>query len=176
MEKNILKISIIFATVIKYLLYFCSAMMCIGIFLIIAFKDRVMSMLELEDIGRVVDKATAFPFVVWTCFNTLAILICIIVSVTKFQKILMNFQKKEYFSNNNSKYSIEILIAIIILTICQILAQISFNYMHVTDVSVIYDLSVKDYLFNIVLVVIAFISTILFKNGKILKDDSESII
>ena len=40
----------------------------------------------------------------------------------------------------------------------------------------IYDLSVKDYLLNMFFGLTAFISTILFKNGKILKDDSESII
>ena len=136
MEKNIFTISIICISVIKYFLYFCSAMIYMGIFLIILFKDRVMSMVEL----------------------------------------LKNFRDKEYFSKDNSKYAKEILISIIILILCKFLAQVSFNYLHITDVSMIYDLSVKDYLFNIFFGIIAFISIILFKNGNKLKDDSESII
>ena len=109
-------------------------------------------------------------------YHYVFITICIIISVTSFQKILKNFRDKEYFSKDNSKYAKEILISIIILILCKFLAQVSFNYLHITDVSMIYDLSVKDYLFNIFFGIIAFISIILFKNGKKLKDDSESII
>lgn len=176
MEKNILKIIILFVSGIKYCLYFCSVMICIGTFFTIVFKDRVISILELEDIGVLMNKVTAFPFIIWTCLNALAILICTIISIIKFQNILINFQNKEYFSKDNSKYSREILIAIIILTVCQISAHIVFNYMRVTDVSEIYNLSAKDYFFNIILGIIAFVAMILFQNGKILKDDSESII
>lgn len=176
MEKNIFTISIICISVIKYFLYFCSAMIYMGIFLIILFKDRVMSMLELGDMGTVMNKSAAFPFIIWVCLDAIFILICIIISVTSFQKILKNFRDKEYFSKDNSKYAKEIMISIIILILCKFLAQVSFNYLHITDVSMIYDLSVKDYLFNIFFGIIAFISIILFKNGKKLKDDSESII
>lgn len=176
MEKNIIKITILFVSAIKYFLYFCSVMICIGTFFTIVFKDRIISMLELEEIGIIMNKATAFPFIAWTCLNALAILICTIICIKKFQRILINFQNEEYFSKDNSKYSREILIAIIILTVCQISAHIGFNYMQVTDVSAIYNLSAKDYFFNIILGIIAFVAMILFQNGKILKDDSESII
>lgn len=176
MEKNIIKITILFVSAIKYFLYFCSVMICIGTFFTIVFKDRIIIMLELEEIGISMNKATAFPFIAWTCLNALAILICTIICIKKFQRILINFQNKEYFSKDNSKYSREILIAIIILTVFQISAHIGFNYMQVTDVSAIYNLSAKDYFFNIILGIIAFVAMILFQNGKILKDDSESII
>ena len=64
MEKNILKIIILFVSGIKYCLYFCSVMICIGTFFTIVFKDRVISMLELEDIGVLMNKVTAFPFII----------------------------------------------------------------------------------------------------------------
>lgn len=176
MEKNVLKIAVICTSAVKYFLYFCSVMICIGTVLIILFKDRIVGMLEAEDIVMLVGKSVDFPLIIWTCLNALAVFICISISVSRFQRILKNFTNNEYFSEDNYKCSKEILIAVVILTICQISARVSFSYIHIDDVSMIYDLSVKDYLLNMFFGMTAFISTILFKNGKILKDDSESII
>ena len=97
-------------------------------------------------------------------------------SLDKFEKILVNLEKKDYFSDLNSKYSRDILIALIILTICQIISMLVFNYLKVDNISSVFNLTIKDYLTNIILIVIAFSSMMIFNSGKSLKEDSESII
>ena len=97
-------------------------------------------------------------------------------SLDEFEKILVNVEKKEYFSDLNSKYSKNILIAILILTIYQIISKLVFNYFKVDNISSVFNLTIKDYLTNIILMVIVFSSMIIFDTGKSLKEDSESII
>ena len=97
-------------------------------------------------------------------------------SLDKFEKILVNLENKDYFSDLNSKYSKNILIAILILTTCQIISKLVFNYLKVDNISSVFNLTIKDYLTNIILIVIAFSSMMIFNSGKSLKEDSESII
>lgn len=97
-------------------------------------------------------------------------------SLDKFEKILVNLEKKDYFSDLNSKYTKNILIAILISTICQIISKLVFNYFKVDNVSGVFNLTIKDYLTNIIFMVVAFSSMIISDTGKSLKEDSESII
>lgn len=176
MEKSILGITLICTKIVKYVLYFCDVAIAVGIFLTSAFGYRIIEILESENIVIPDNGAISFPFILYACINAFIILVCVTVSLGKFQKIIENLKKEEYFSKQNSDYCKDILFAIAILTACQISARLLFNYMQVTDVSAIFDLSLGDYLVNIVFALVAFCAALLFDKGRLLQEDSESII
>ncbi|MDO4719047.1 MAG: DUF2975 domain-containing protein [Peptostreptococcaceae bacterium] len=176
MEKSILGITLICTKIIRYVLYFCDVVIAVGIVLTSVFRYRIIEMLESENIVISDNGAISFPLIVYACINAFIILVCVTVSLGKFQKIIENLKKEEYFSKQNSDYCKDILSTIAILTTCQISARLLFNYMQITDVSAIFDLSLGDYLVNIVFALIAFCAALLFNKGRLLQEDSESII
>lgn len=172
MKSFIFKIAIILSKVLRYISYLGAGFTLLGSVLTLIFKDDVIQevayQFNLQEVS--------IPFIIYSCLSALMIFIVAGFSLDKFEKILVNLEKKDYFSDLNSKYSKNILIAILILTTCQIISKLVFNYFKVDDVSSVFNLTIKDYLTNIILMVIAFSSMMIFNSGKSLKEDSESII
>lgn len=172
MKSFIFKIAIILSKVLRYISYLGAGFTLLGSVLILIFKDDVIQevayQFNLQEVS--------LPFIIYSCLSALMIFIVAGFSLDKFEKILVNLEKKDYFSDLNSKYSKNILIAILILTICQIISKLVFNYFKVDNVSGVFNLTIKDYLTNIIFMVIAFSSMMIFNSGKSLKEDSESII
>lgn len=173
MKSFIFKIAIILSKVLRYISYLGAGFTLLGSVLTLIFKDDVIQVVESHQFNL---QEVSLPFIIYSCLSALMIFIVAGFSLDKFEKILVNLEKKEYFSDLNSKYSKNILIAILILTICQIISKLVFNYFKVDNVSGVFNLTIKDYLTNIIFMVIAFSSMIIFDTGKSLKEDSESII
>lgn len=87
-----------------------------------------------------------------------------------------NLSREQYFVDSNSKYCLKILITILVLTSCQLLSRILFINMKVYDVSYLFEFSLKDYFLNIIFLVISYSAHLMFKCGKTIKADLESII
>lgn len=173
MKSFIFRIAIILSKILRYISYLGASFTLLGSVLILIFKDDVIQVVESQQFNL---QEVSLPFIIYSCLSAVMIFVEVGFSLDKFEKILVNLEKKEYFSYLNSKYSKNILIAILILTICQIISKLVFNYFKVDNVSGVFNLTIKDYLMNIILMVIAFSSMIIFDTGKSLKEDSESII
>lgn len=173
MKSFIFKIAIILSKILRYISYLGAGFTLLGTVLTLIFKDDVIKVVESQQFNL---QEVSLPFIIYSCLSAVMIFIVVGFSLDKFEKILVNLEKKEYFSDLNSKYSKNILIAILVLTICQIISKLVFNYFKVGNVSGVFNLTIKDYLTNIIFMVIAFSSMIIFNTGKSLKEDSESII
>ena len=173
MKSFIFKIAIILSKVLRYISYLGAGFTLLGSVLTLIFKDDVIQVVESHQFNL---QEVSLPFIIYSCLSALMIFIVAGFSLDKFEKILVNLEKKEYFSDLNSKYSKNILIAILILTTCQIISKLVFNYFKVDNVSGVFNLTIKDFLTNIILLVISFSSMMIFNSGKSLKEDSESII
>ena len=173
MKSFIFKIAIILSKILRCISYLAAGFTLLGSVLTLIFKDDVIKVVESQQFNL---QEVTLPFIIYSCWSALMMFVVVGFSLDKFEKILVNLEKKEYFSDLNSKYSKNILIAILILTICQIISKLVFNYFKVDNVSGVFNLTIKDYLMNIIFMVIAFSSMIIFDTGKSLKEDSESII
>lgn len=173
MKSFIFKIAIILSKILRYISYLGAGFTLLGSILTLIFKDDVIHLVESQQFNL---QEVSLSFIIYSCLSVVMIFIVVGFSLDKFEKILVNLEKKEYFSDLNSKYSKNILIAILILTICQIISKLVFNYFKVENISGVFNLTIKDYLTNIIFMVIAFSSMIIFDTGKSLKEDSESII
>ena len=173
MKSFIFKIAIILSKVLRYISYLGAGFTLLGSVLTLIFKDDVIQVVESHQFNL---QEVSLPFIIYSCLSALMIFIVAGFSLDKFEKILVNLEKEDYFSDLNSKYSKNILIAILILTTCQIISKLVFNYFNVDNVSGVFNLTIKDYLTNIIFMVMAFSSMIIFDTGKSLKEDSESII
>ena len=173
MKSFIFKIAIILSKGFRYISYLGAGFTLLGSVLTLIFKDDVIQVVESHQFNL---QEVSLPFIIYSCLSALMIFVVVGFSLDKFEKILVNLENKDYFFFFFSKYSRDILIALIVLTICQIISKLVFNYLKVDNISSVFNLTIKDYLTNIILMVIVFSSMIIFDTGKSLKEDSESII
>ena len=89
-------------------------------------------------------------------------------------KLLINFQ--EYFCSENINLLSKVLLYQILFTGIQLLVNISLNFSKIADASSLFDLSLKDYLVNIVFIIINDIAIIMLKRGYKLQKDHDEII
>ena len=80
-------------------------------------------------------------------------------------KLLINFQDEEYFCSENINLLSKVLLYQILFTGIQLLVNISLNFSKIADASSLFDLSLKDYLVNIVFIIINDIAIIMLKRG-----------
>lgn len=91
-------------------------------------------------------------------------------------KLLINFQDEEYFCSENINLLSKVLLYQILFTGIQLLVNISLNFSKIADASSLFDLSLKDYLVNIVFIIINDIAIIMLKRGYKLQKDHDEII
>ena len=87
-------------------------------------------------------------------------------------KLLINFQDEEYFCSENINLLSKVLLYQILFTGIQLLV----NFSKIADTSSLFDLSFKDYLVNIVFIIINDIAIIMLKRGYELQKDHDEII
>ena len=76
-------------------------------------------------------------------------------------KLLINFQDEEYFCSENINLLSKVLLYQILFTGIQLLVNISLKFSKIADASSLFDLSLKDYLVNIVFIIINDIAIIM---------------
>lgn len=81
-----------------------------------------------------------------------------------------------YFNNTNSLESIRIAILNIFVIFAQISASIVQERIGIKNTSSLFNFSHSSLTPNIIIIVCAFSAFLIFKNGKVTQDDSESII
>ena len=91
-------------------------------------------------------------------------------------KLLIIFQDEEYFCSENINLLSKVLLYQILFTGIQLLVNISLNFSKIADASSLFDLSLKDYLVNIVFIIINDIAIIMLKRGYKLQKDHDEII
>ena len=91
-------------------------------------------------------------------------------------KLLINFQDEEYFCFENINLLSKVLLYQILFTGIQLLVNILLNFSKIADTSSLFDLSFKDYLVNIVFIIINDIAIIMLKRGYKLQKDHDEII
>ncbi len=176
MRESIFKISSALVKVVKTISFIGAFLMSLGTALTLYHKSTIIGMIQSGDITPPGTYGISFPLILYACTICLLIFLTFGVSLNNFEKILANFKDRDYFKEENVRYARNILIAIAILTLGEILSAFIFHSVNAKNVSLIYDLSIKDYFVNGVLMLIAFASMVLFHKGKELREDSESII
>ncbi|MDU7210359.1 MAG: DUF2975 domain-containing protein, partial [Streptococcus sp.] len=91
-------------------------------------------------------------------------------------KLLMNFQKDSYFNSENITYLSKTLRCLLIATGIQLAVNLIFNFLNLEHVSDLFELSLKDYWLNIVLLVVNYIGILVIKHGVQLQKDYDEII
>lgn len=89
---------------------------------------------------------------------------------------MINFQDEEYFCSENINLLSKVLLYQILFTGIQLLVNISLNFSKIADASSLFVLSLKDYLVNIVFIIINDIAIIMLKRGYKLQKDHDEII
>ena len=91
-------------------------------------------------------------------------------------KLLINFQEEAYFCSENIDLLSKVLLYQVLFTGIQLLINITFNHFQVGNVSNFFDLSFKDYLVNILLIIINDVAIVVLKRGYQLQKDHDEII
>ena len=91
-------------------------------------------------------------------------------------RLLINFQDEEYFYSENINLLSKVLLYQILFTGIQLLVNILLNFSKIADTSSLFDLSFKDYLVNIVFIIINDIAIVVLKRGYELQKDRDEII
>lgn len=91
-------------------------------------------------------------------------------------RLLINFQDEEYFCSENINLLSKVLLYQILFTGIQLLVNILLNFSKIADTSSLFDLSFKDYLVNIVFIIINDIAIVVLKRGYELQKDRDEII
>ncbi|HEP5156411.1 TPA: hypothetical protein VCY55_001117, partial [Streptococcus pyogenes] len=101
MKSFIFKIAIILSKVVRYISYLGAGFTLLGSVLTLIFKDDVIQVVESNQFNL---QEVSLPFIIYSCLSALMIFIVAGFSLDKFEKILVNLEKKDYFSDLNSKY------------------------------------------------------------------------
>lgn len=172
MEKTVFRFLAICATFLQYLFLICTFFVFIGIFFTISFKDSIT---ELK-IGIDFNQPLVLGFTIYTLVVAILILLCHSFSAKYFRYIMTNLSQNTYFTTSNSQNSLKICLFNIFIVLLQLSINLIQTYFNLNDMSSLFDFSHGSYLTNIIIAICAFSGYLIFKNGKLSKDDSESII
>lgn len=90
--------------------------------------------------------------------------------------LLLEFSDGRYFNIENVKAIKKSFLFLISLTIVQIIINLILNYLNIGDVSGLFDFSIKNYLVNILFLLLNYLLIIIFKKGERIQKDNEEII
>ncbi|MDD7362893.1 MAG: hypothetical protein SPI65_04705 [Peptoniphilus sp.] len=170
MRQIIFKVASVGAKIGEYIAYGGTFLMLLGAILTFAFRYRISEMNLSQTYGM------SLPLVIYASIGGAVISFFVARLLKNAGKIIENLSEEAYFAEENVKYSKRIVILLFALTAVEIGSKVIFSLVSVGRVSAMYDMSVRDYAVNIIFMVIACSLTIVFDRGRILKEDSESII
>lgn len=175
MNKIIFRIIYQCSKIIKYILIFVSFMMLLGTILSLFFKDKILKLMT-QNYNLSIMEGVSFPFIIYCCISGCIIVICLVLVFDNLKKLMLNLSNENYFVEENANYCKKIFLFLMTLTILKLIAELIFRWLYVNNVSMIFEMSFKNYFVNIMFIILSYASYLVFKNGKSLKDDSESII
>ncbi len=172
MEKTVFRFLAVCATFLQYLFLICAFFVLTGIFLMLAFKN---SFTELN-IGINLTQPLILGFTLYTLIVAVLILLCYSISAKHFRYIMTNLSRDIYFTTHNTQSSLRISFSNVTIVLLQLSINAIQTYFNLNNISSLFDFSHGSYLTNIIIAICAFSGYLIFKNGKLSKDDSESII
>ncbi|MDW7798643.1 hypothetical protein [Streptococcus canis] len=89
---------------------------------------------------------------------------------------MTNLSRDIYFTTHNTQSSLRISFSNVTIVLLQLSINAIQTYFNLNNISSLFDFSHGSYLTNIIIAICAFSGYLIFKNGKLSKDDSESII
>ena len=131
-------------------------------------------MLTLDYSSQIAQVPIWFPMLI--LLLAAAIFYMVVMIMRALDKLLINFQKDSYFNSENITYLSKILRCLLIATGIQLAVNLIFNFLNLEHVSDLFELSLKDYWFNIVLLVVNYIGILVIKHGVQLQKDYDEII
>src|SRR5699024_198502 len=148
MRESIFKISSTLVKVIKYISFMGAFLISLGTILTFFYKNTIIEMIQSGDIVPIGTYNITFSIILYACVIGLLISLTFGVSLNNFEKILKNFEDREYFKEENSRYTRNILISIAVLTLVEMVSALVFHSINTDNVSLVFDLSIKDYFVN----------------------------
>lgn len=151
----------------RIIIYFIIGVTFIGLTTLILNRKTVLKMMIQENMVQ----TSKIPFIYYILILiiAIAILVSFIYLLHKVEQLIINFSKDDYFTEDNISLLQKIILAIIIWTSLQAIALLSFQICQVNNVSVIFNLTLKDYTINIIFLTIAYISKLTIHRGIQLK-------
>lgn len=160
------------AQIFHYLCLFAASMVTLGTFLFVIFKTEILA--AFLDI----DFELTFPYTLLIIIGIIAVLVllCMSFSARYFSLIMKHFSIKNYFAADNTTASLKIALLSTTMLLLQLAANLILDKYHVENASTLFETSHTDYFFTIFMTILSFSAYLVFKHGKRVQDDSESII
>lgn len=90
--------------------------------------------------------------------------------------LLLEFSDGRYFNVENVKAIKKSFLFLVSLTTVQLITNLILNHLNIGDVSGLFDFSIKNYLVNILFLLLNYLLIIIFKKGEHIQNDNEEII
>ncbi|MBJ7540595.1 DUF2975 domain-containing protein [Streptococcus sp. SL1232] len=174
MKDIILKVGREVVKIVRYLSIAGIFAMLLGIFVVFFDGQNHDGHFTLDYGYRSVQVSVWFPILV--LIMTIILFYLLFRMMLSLDKLLTNFQKEAYFCSENIDFLSKVLLYQVLFTGVQLLINMSFKYFQMENVSSIFDLSFKDYLVNILLIIINDVAIVVLKRGYQLQKDHDEII
>lgn len=171
MKQIVFKVS---REVVKIIRYLAIIVMFLGILGVVLDGWNQNGMLTLDYNSQIAQVPIWFPMLI--LLLAAAIFYMVVMIMRALDKLLMNFQKDSYFNSENITYLSKTLRCLLIATGIQLAVNLIFNFLNLEHVSDLFELSLKDYWLNIVLLVVNYIGILVIKHGVQLQKDYDEII
>ena len=174
MKEIALKVGREVVKIICYLSIVGMILMGFGIFAVFFARQNYGGLFTLDYGYQSIQVSVRIPIVV--LIMAMVIFYLLFRIMRALDKLLINFQDEEYFCSENINLLSKVLLYQILFTGIQLLVNISLNFSKIADASSLFDLSLKDYLVNIVFIIINDIAIIMLKRGYELQKDHDELI
>ena len=169
-----LKIISYILSLVRYVVWFVGLLLLVGVAGIFFGGQRSHGNF-IFDYGNIIIKVPIiFPLLI--LFMTIAICFITIKLLKIWSILLLYFSNNIYFNTKNLKYIKNSFLFLLSLTIFQLLINLIINYLNTTNVSGLFDFSIKNYLVNVLFLILNYLLIIIFKKGEHIQKENEEII
>lgn len=169
-----LKIISYILSLVRYVVWFVGLLLLVGVAGIFFGGQRSHGNF-IFDYGNIIIKVQIiFPLLI--LFMTIAICFITIKLLKIWSILLLYFSNNIYFNTKNLKYIKNSFLFLLSLTIFQLLINLIINYLNTTNVSGLFDFSIKNYLVNVLFLILNYLLIIIFKKGEHIQKENEEII
>lgn len=169
-----LKIISYILSLVRYVVWFVGLLLLVGVAGIFFGEQRSHGNF-IFDYGNIIIKVPIiFPLLI--LFMTIAICFITIKLLKIWSILLLYFSNNIYFNTKNLKYIKNSFLFLLSLTIFQLLINLIINYLNTTNVSGLFDFSIKNYLVNVLFLILNYLLIIIFKKGEHIQKENEEII
>lgn len=174
MKSIIFKVSREVVKIIRYLSVIGIIAMILGIFGVLFEAMHQNGKFTLDYGIQIQQVSVLLPISI--LFLTAIILYFVFQLMKNLDKLLINFQVESYFNAENVNFLSKTLVYLLLSTGVQIVINIISNSIGLENASALFDFSIKNYLLNLMLLIINYIGILVIKHGAQLQNDYDEII